>query len=466
MGRKILIFGLGKKYNDLKTYIDSRDVIAFLDNKAEENPMVFEGKYVYNPCRIPQECRFDAVLITSVYYFPIKRQLMALGIRKEMIYSLFQIGELQPANLTEKEEHTLKIWKRSSKRFLLVQHDGGGGGATIALSNLALALAKKYNVLVTFPTKGEMISFYESHQIPYICNMQMNCDTEVFSNIILEADVVLVNAVINNNVIEMLHRYGKPFYLWLHDHQDIYDHSDCECLKECMDHNVKLLAVSPKAMELFTAYIKSMPCLRFPLAIQDSGYCVRHKKANQITTIAVIGELCRIKGQDILLDALEKIKTICKVKLIGGTSQDVPFANMIAERCEKKNYECTGHMTNREIHELYCKGEIQILICPSRFETMSISSVEAMSYGIPIIVSDRTGIAEYVKEMGSYCIFESENRDSLAEKIERLLIDPQKRKWIGGKMRVIYKQYFSMEELEKRCNIFDRQEVRLCSMRD
>ena len=89
-----------------------------------------------------------------------------------------------------------------------------------------------------------------------------------------------------------------------------------------------------------------------------------------------------------------------------------------------------------------------------------------MSYGIPIIVSDRTGIAEYVKEMGSYCIFESENRDSLAEKIERLLIDPQKRKWIGGKMRVIYKQYFSMEELEKRCNIFDRQEVRLCGMRD
>lgn len=458
MGKRLLIFGFGKKYRDLRSYVDPSDVIAFIDNKANGKNMVFEGKAVYSPYKIPRECCFDAILIMSIYYYPIKRQLMDIGIERKKIYSLFQIGELQPVKLSDTEMHTLAEWKKSHKRFLLVQHDGGGGGATIALSNLVLALREKYSVLVTVPTKGEVVSFYESHGIPYICNTQMNCDTELFRDIVCEADIVLVNGIINNNVIELLHKCKKTFYLWLHDHFTTYDNSDCQCLNECIDGNTKILAVSRKAMDVFTDYIKDMPYTLFPLSIRSYECRIQDREDAEIPTIAVIGDLCRIKGQDILLDALEKIKSECRVKLIGGAGTETPFVNKIIAVCQQRNYECMGKMTNREIHELYSEGKIHILICASRFETMSITSIEAMSYGVPIIVSDMTGVAEYIRSVEPNCIFKSEDSDLLAERIDWLLSDRKRLRAIGCKMRTVYIENFSMKELEKRCRIFNRQE--------
>lgn len=453
--KRLLIFGTGKKYKELRSMISNHDIVAFLDNDLKKEKTVFYGKTVYNPYRIPENIQYDAVLIMSIFYCEMKTQLINMGIDECKIYSLFQIGELQTETVSDQELQLIERWNKSKKRFLLIQHSGGGGGAVIALTSLALALSMKYSVLVTFPTRGETISVYEKYNLPYICNVQMNCDTNIFTNIISNADYILVNSIINNNVIDLLHRKGKMFYLWLHDHSTTYERSDCKLLKRCIDKNVKLLAVSRRAAGTFFSYVYKMPYILFPLAVQNCSNCYHNKKIVKIPTIAVVGNIYSVKGQDILLDALDKINNKYKLKLIGGVGTETEYAAQIIARCkEKKLYEYTGRKTNKEIHELYLKGGINILICPSRFETMSISTIEAMSYGVPVIVSDMTGIADYLSEMKEECIFETENCNDLAEKIEHILSNPERIRTIGTKMQMIYEKNFRIENLRERCDIF------------
>ncbi len=455
---KVIIFGTGKKYKELKKYMDHLDVAAFLDNNPVKEYSAFEQKAVYNPARIPKDLRYEAILIMTVYYSEIKRQLMETGIEENKIYSFFQIGELLPETISKKEIYIIEDWKRARRRFLLIQHDGSCGGATIALANLAIALSKKYSVLVSIPTEGETIFFYKKNRIPYICNIQMNCDTKVFQDIVSSADIVLVNSVTNNNVIELLRKKGRHFYLWLHDHSTTYDRSDCMLLKKSIDSNTGILAVSRKAADVFYQYVKREPYRLFPLAIQDYEVDVNDKNRHilEIPTLVVIGDLCRIKGQDILLNALGQVRYKFRLKLIGGVGNDPKFSDRVMKCCEEQaSCEYLGRLANEEIHRLYRQGEINILICPSRFETLSIASIEAMSYGVPVIVSDMTGIAEYIKEAEPNCIFKSEDSSDLRQKIEWILSSRENSKKIGDKLKDLYNEKFSIEQLEKGCAIFD-----------
>lgn len=323
---RILIFGRGKKYFDLKDYIDSNSIIGFLDNMVNEEHIFFQGLPVYNPMRIPEEIYFDAILIMSTYYYQMKHQLIDIGVDRRKIYSLFQIGELQPSKISEQERNTIAKWKGSPKKFLLIQHDGGGGGATTALADLALVLAKKYNVLVTFPNKGETISFYENNRIPYICNIQMNCNTEIFGDIVADADVIFVNAIINNTVIEFLHYKNRPFYLWLHDHAVTYERSDCGLLGECINQNVRILSVSQKAIDIFCSYIKKIPYEIFPLGTQcHTDYIPNKKLISTIPMIVAIGDISTVKGQDILINALDKVRNRFRLELIGGRGNETEY---------------------------------------------------------------------------------------------------------------------------------------------
>lgn len=453
---KIIVFGTGKKYEQLKENLSQIEIVAFLDNNPEKENTLFEHKKVYHPARIPREVQFDAVLISSIYYPAMKSQLMELGIEEDTIYSFYQIGELYSSKLSISEMEIVERWERSPKRFLLIQHEGRAGGATVALLNLAIVLSKKYSVLVTFSTTGETTVSYEENHIPYICNMQMNCNTEIFERIISAADIILVNSIINNNVIEFLHRKGRNFYLWLHDHAQTYEWSDCRILKRCMDDKVSILAVSEKAVQVFFQYVAKMPYRLFPLAIQAPLKFQREKNLSAVSVIAVIGDLCMVKGQDILLDALRRMKYDGIVRFIGGRGVENSYSGKIIELCEEhSSYEYAGRIKNDQIQKLYENGEIDILICPSRFETMSIATIQAMSYGVPVIVSDMTGIADYIKDLEAVCIFESENSNELAERMECLIDDHEQRSFVAMKVRDLFERYFSLEQLEKRCEIFN-----------
>jgi glycosyltransferase involved in cell wall biosynthesis len=89
------------------------------------------------------------------------------------------------------------------------------------------------------------------------------------------------------------------------------------------------------------------------------------------------------------------------------------------------------------------------MVVPSREDPMPTVAAEAMMHGVPCIVSDATGTANYISDGEDGVIFQSEDEDELASKIMWCMEHKDKLAKMGEKARKIYEQHFSMRVFEK-----------------
>lgn len=74
-----------------------------------------------------------------------------------------------------------------------------------------------------------------------------------------------------------------------------------------------------------------------------------------------------------------------------------------------------GHDQLKEIFD-----DTDVLICPSIwYETFGYTVIEALSYGVPVIISDHVGAKDIVKD-GCGIVYEHSSRQELAEIITNL----------------------------------------------
>ncbi|WP_287566560.1 glycosyltransferase family 4 protein [Parabacteroides sp.] len=74
------------------------------------------------------------------------------------------------------------------------------------------------------------------------------------------------------------------------------------------------------------------------------------------------------------------------------------------------------NITETELRNLYESSSLVVI--PSRYEAFSYVALEALSYGTPIVVSDRVEIVDYLKESQSYSVFSYGNVVDFLSKIE------------------------------------------------
>ena len=95
-----------------------------------------------------------------------------------------------------------------------------------------------------------------------------------------------------------------------------------------------------------------------------------------------------------------------------------------------------------------------IFVMPSDYEGTSISKLEAMYCGLPLIVYDNSGVRDFVLE-GKNGFLVNPNPHAMAEAIEELIINKTLRKDMGEQARETVLQNFNMEKsLGKLMNIY------------
>ena len=163
--------------------------------------------------------------------------------------------------------------------------------------------------------------------------------------------------------------------------------------------------------------------------------------------VAVAGEISKTKGQDIFLAAIEKlpkdIRTKCIFILAGELKKrSDDFGNQIAETLQKMpDVIVTGYLKHEKLMELY--PIIDLLITPSRFDSMSIVTIEGFMFAKPCIVSDGAGICDFIEDGMNGYITPAGDSHALERKIEEVLKYPQKMKLIGLNGRKIFEKNFS-----------------------
>ncbi len=108
---------------------------------------------------------------------------------------------------------------------------------------------------------------------------------------------------------------------------------------------------------------------------------------------------------------------------------------------DKANIKVIGY-TNDIISYLQA---MDVYVLPSLTETTSLSTIEAMSCGLPVVVTKVGYVAEYVKDSHNGFFFPKRNSYILSRIIEKLLEDERLRERIGRNARNTVIEQFSWE---------------------
>lgn len=142
--------------------------------------------------------------------------------------------------------------------------------------------------------------------------------------------------------------------------------------------------------------------------------------------VLAIGSLDRLKAQDVLLRALailrrRGVKARCII--VGPKADDEYFESLQSYIFDEKlEVEFTGFIPPETVANLL--GRCAVLAHPSRHDNAPMSVCEAMAAGVPVVASRVGGIPHVIEDGVTGLLFESENAEQFADKLQALLQDP------------------------------------------
>ena len=131
--------------------------------------------------------------------------------------------------------------------------------------------------------------------------------------------------------------------------------------------------------------------------------------------ICIVSRLTAEKGVHYLIDAYEKISTSKKLVIAGDTSDTDEYVALLKEKARSnKNIIFTGFISGEVLREVYSNAYMAVL--PSDIEGMSLSLLEALSYGNALLCSDIPENTAVAQEKAMY--FKKGDVEDLAQKLQ------------------------------------------------
>jgi len=136
--------------------------------------------------------------------------------------------------------------------------------------------------------------------------------------------------------------------------------------------------------------------------------------------ILAVGRLVPEKGFHDLLEAFAKIDSGWKLVIVGRADHQDYYSNTLIQQAKQiNNVVMAGFQKGRRLAELYSNGGLFVL--PSYHEGLPIVALEAMSYNLPILLSDISANREIARPNETFPVG---NREALASKLRAFLDDP------------------------------------------
>jgi UDP-glucose:(heptosyl)LPS alpha-1,3-glucosyltransferase len=129
-----------------------------------------------------------------------------------------------------------------------------------------------------------------------------------------------------------------------------------------------------------------------------------------------------IKGLDNIMLALARLKKQNKsVKLIvAGKGNMTKYEKLAKDAQISENIIFTGTVTKDKLIDLYLAGDLYMML--SRFDTFGMVVLEAMAAGLPVMISNRVGAKDLIKdEKNGFIIPDASDYDYIASRLTLLL---------------------------------------------
>lgn len=370
-------------------------------------------------------------------------------------------SRLDKSKLRENGFELLPTWQDAIKRFLneseslkalLVSHNFSLTGAPLALFEMAKHLEKIGIKTVTIsafegPLQKEMVN--EGLSVAVVPKL---FEENVFAKITDCFDIVVINTLDNCILINEINGKGKPSIWWIHESEGEY--INCyEGLPELLQNNISVLTVGKRANQWLHKYRPWFETKELLYTIEDMSSYNEAKGGSAAdddvkTTFAIVGTLSKLKGQDILLEAIDKLsedeQERCRLVFVGADiEEEVATMIKMATVKEGSNVEYIRNIERKDMPDFY--NDIDCLICASRDDSMPMTVIEACMTRRIIICSENTGTAPLLAEYEAGIIYHNDDPAELAECIKQVLENHSDMEDMCNNARRLYEDNFSAE---------------------
>ncbi|WP_419239837.1 glycosyltransferase family 4 protein [Photobacterium leiognathi] len=330
------------------------------------------------------------------------------------------------------------------EKILFYFHDGGMTGATLSLFRLLKhsAILDIYDVHIYVPDQSsylyEKLSKFQCtiHSFPrlegkknkiyelivfyyYITKMIFNIKPAfIYANTILSFDIILLSKAI-----------GYKTILHVHEGRNILNY---------FKFRVKLLGwlsdliifVSNSSYENFN---KIVTVINKSKVISNGVEVINNDDTNkgvnnEIINLSIIGTINENKSQFKVIKVINSIITAQKsreiILNIYGSTKDNEYLNKMMMFIKENNLEknIIFHGEESNIDKIY--NNTDIVIVASKDESFGLVTIEAMSYGIPVISSNNEGSLDIIKDNFNGLIFNYNDFNRIIMLVNKLIFNP------------------------------------------
>ena len=225
----------------------------------------------------------------------------------------------------------------------------------------------------------------------------------------------------------------------------------------------QVVAVGPKLAEVFSGYLR--PCGKDRDVLNFTpGIFSEFADVNQATdereafNVLVFGrgdnEDFKLKGYDIAAQAIAELKdTTYKLVFVGATrGEEEKVAHKLVEQGIGPSQLKVRRFNEsiEKLADLFC--EVDLAVMPSRTEGFGLAALEALSAGLPVLVSGNSGLAEALKNVphGSSCVVTSDDPKDWASAIRA--VRHKEREVRLGEFDVVRGAYAKKYSWKKQCD--------------
>ena len=218
----------------------------------------------------------------------------------------------------------------------------------------------------------------------------------------------------------------------------------------------QVVAVGPKLADAFSGYLRSCKKHQDVLNLTPgifSEFADVKQASQELSSFSVLvfgrgdSEDFQLKGYDIAAQAIAELKDMTyKLVFVGATSgEEEKVADVLLKQgIYRSQLRVRRFNESREkLADLFC--EVDLAIMPSRTEGFGLAALEALSAGLPVLVSGNSGFGEALKKVpfASSCVLQSEDPKDWANAIKAVRGKDRKlrlreAKVLGGEYAEIY----------------------------
>ena len=365
------------------------------------------------------------------------RNIAAISSLSEMLTGLKKCGAvIYGENIIENYEEL------PQKTILLISHELTLTGAPLVFLNAACCLKNfGYQTILISSLNGEKFAkLAPPKNIPIIYypglykNDYILSIRKLFTKIFINTNSCELTTAINS-----LSGTDSEVIWWIHEAKESYKRGHARVMPRRVSDNIHIYAVGPYAIRQLklrfphykvhsliygSADIHSLVANEPPsksstndnFGLIDNDSNKKNKKV-----YAVIGSVTYRKGQDILINSINRLPNEVRdnsIFLFIGKMIDKPIyleLNKLIKRFPN-SVRYINELSPDEVYRLY--NHIDFLICPSRDDPLPVVIAEAMSMGIPSLCSCNTGSAPIIRKYQSGFTYGDNSPKKLAKLIE------------------------------------------------